>query len=106
MYCFPDLRGLFHIFYFLCLIIYVIYNFNTQVPCHHTALPLFFSFTNHSLAFSRQGAAGGKQHKHEPERRTRESRAVPAPDANAELVSSLQVILPLVETSMNCLFHL
>ena len=37
--------------------------------------------------FSRQGIAGGKQH---PERRIRESRAVPAPDANAELVSSLQ----------------
>ncbi|KAM0871623.1 hypothetical protein ACQ4PT_039257 [Festuca glaucescens] len=35
----------------------------------------------------RQGTAGGKQN---PERRTRESRAVPAPDANAELVSSLQ----------------
>lgn len=35
----------------------------------------------------RQGTAGGKQH---PERRTRESKAVPAPDANAELVSSLQ----------------
>uniref|UniRef100_A0ACD5VQE0 Uncharacterized protein n=1 Tax=Avena sativa TaxID=4498 RepID=A0ACD5VQE0_AVESA len=35
----------------------------------------------------RQGTAGGKQN---PEKRTRESRAVPAPDANAELVSSLQ----------------
>ena len=40
------------------------------------------------MPFSRQGTAGGKQH---PERRTRESKAVPAPDANAELVSSLQV---------------
>ncbi|KAG8052900.1 hypothetical protein GUJ93_ZPchr0001g32371 [Zizania palustris] len=38
----------------------------------------------------RQGIAGGKQHKYDPERRTRASRAVPAPDANAELVSSLQ----------------
>ncbi|KAF0915944.1 hypothetical protein E2562_000582 [Oryza meyeriana var. granulata] len=41
-------------------------------------------------ARSRQGITGGKQHKYDPERRTRESRAVPAPDANAELVSSLQ----------------
>uniref|UniRef100_A0A0D9UY00 [RNA-polymerase]-subunit kinase n=1 Tax=Leersia perrieri TaxID=77586 RepID=A0A0D9UY00_9ORYZ len=39
---------------------------------------------------ARQGIAGGKQHKYDPERRTRESRAVPAPDANAELASSLQ----------------
>ncbi|XP_062195630.1 probable serine/threonine-protein kinase At1g54610 [Phragmites australis] len=38
----------------------------------------------------RQGIAGEKQHKYDPERRPRESRAVPAPDANAELVSSLQ----------------
>lgn len=52
-------------------------------------------------ALSRQGVAGGKQHKHDPERRTRESRAVPAPDANAELVSSLQVIPPFVYTSLN-----
>ncbi|KAL5226981.1 hypothetical protein ABZP36_015246 [Zizania latifolia] len=38
----------------------------------------------------RQGIAGGKQHKYDPDRRTKASRAVPAPDANAELVSSLQ----------------
>jgi len=42
MCCFPDLRGLFHIFYFVCLVIFVINNFNIQVPCHHTALPQFF----------------------------------------------------------------
>ncbi|KQK03197.1 probable serine/threonine-protein kinase At1g54610 isoform X2 [Brachypodium distachyon] len=35
----------------------------------------------------RQRIAGGKQH---PERQTRESKAVPAPEANAELASSLQ----------------
>lgn len=37
-------------------------------------------------------AAGGKGHRYDPERRgMRESRAVPAPEANAELVSSMQV---------------
>lgn len=56
---------------------------------------VFFKINN-SHALSRQGVAGAKQNKHDPERRTRESRAVPAPDANAELVSSLQVILPRV----------
>ncbi|ONM28835.1 hypothetical protein ZEAMMB73_Zm00001d039425 [Zea mays] len=55
--------------------------------CCHT---FDFFFTNHSHALFRQGVTGGKQHKHDPERRTRESRAVPAPEANAELVSSLQ----------------
>jgi len=40
----------------------------------------------------RQGAAGSKGQRHDPERRgVRESRAVPAPDANAELVVSMQV---------------
>lgn len=71
--------------------------------CCHTAMPAF-GFSNHSHALSRQGVAGGKQHKHDPERRTRESRAVPAPDANAELVSSLQVILLLLETFLSTLF--
>lgn len=59
---------------------------------------IFFFLTNHSNALFRQGVTGLKQHKHDPERRTRESRAVPAPDANAELVSSLQVIVPFVDT--------
>lgn len=46
----------------------------------------------------RQGAAGGKGQRLDLERRgTRESRAVPAPDANAELVLSMQV---------SCLFQL
>ncbi|KAF8409252.1 hypothetical protein HHK36_005326 [Tetracentron sinense] len=39
----------------------------------------------------RQGAAGGKGQRVDPERRgPRESRAIPAPDANAELVLSMQ----------------
>lgn len=42
----------------------------------------------------RHVAAGSKGHRHDAERRgTRESRAVPAPDANAELISSMQVNL-------------
>ena len=40
----------------------------------------------------RQGAVGGKGQRIDPERRTRESRAIPAPDANAELVMSMQVL--------------
>ena len=40
----------------------------------------------------RQGAAGSKGQRHDIERRgARESRAIPAPDANAELVLSIQV---------------
>ena len=40
----------------------------------------------------RQAEAGNKGHRYDPERRgVRESRAVPAPDANAELASSMQV---------------
>ena len=40
----------------------------------------------------RQGAAGSKGQRIDLERRgTRESRAIPAPDANAELVLSMQV---------------
>jgi hypothetical protein len=53
---------------------------------------VIYFLCNMHTDFNRQGAAGGKHHKHDPERRSRESRAVPAPDANAELVSSLQVI--------------
>lgn len=45
------------------------------------------------MCISRQGAAGGKGQRLVPERRTaRESRAVPAPDANAELALSMQVL--------------
>jgi len=40
----------------------------------------------------RQGGAGVKGQRHDLERKgTRESRAIPAPDANAELVLSMQV---------------
>lgn len=39
----------------------------------------------------RQGAVGSKGQRVDLERRTRESRAVPAPDANAELVLSMRV---------------
>jgi hypothetical protein len=80
-------------------------NFNTQAKgnqhCCHT---FDFFFTNHSHALFRQGVTGGKQHKHDPERRTRESRAVPAPEANAELVSSLQVILHLLTVDTSFIF--
>lgn len=45
------------------------------------------------MCIGRQGAAG-KGQRLDPERRgTRESRAIPAPDANAELVMSMQVNL-------------
>jgi len=54
--------------------------------CSLLTIP-FFVHTN------RQGAAGSKGQKPDMERRgQRESRAVPAPDANAELVLSMQVI--------------
>ncbi|KVI10465.1 Protein kinase, ATP binding site-containing protein [Cynara cardunculus var. scolymus] len=45
----------------------------------------------YSLVNYRQAAAGGKVHRPDAERRgTRESRAIPAPEANAELVVSMQ----------------
>lgn len=48
-----------------------------------------FHFVDH-----RQSALGGKMHRVDQERKgPRESRAVPAPDANAELPLSLQVLL-------------
>ena len=43
------------------------------------------------MMLCRQGAAGTKAQRHDPERRVRESRAIPAPEANAELVLSMQV---------------
>uniref|UniRef100_A0A0E0BYQ3 [RNA-polymerase]-subunit kinase n=1 Tax=Oryza meridionalis TaxID=40149 RepID=A0A0E0BYQ3_9ORYZ len=63
--------------------------------CNPSSLPRYppskeFDAKRREEEARRQGIAGGKQHKYDPERRTRESRAVPAPDANAELVSSLQ----------------
>ncbi|KAF8663280.1 hypothetical protein HU200_055890 [Digitaria exilis] len=72
-------------------------EFFTTKPyaCNPSSLPRYppskeFDAKRREEEARRQGVAGGKQHKHDPERRTRESRAVPAPDANAELVSSLQ----------------
>lgn len=55
-----------------------------------------------SLCIARQGAAGNKGQRLDHERRGgRESRAVPAPDANAELVASMQVTpLKFVSTSI------
>lgn len=47
----------------------------------------------------RQVAAGSKGQRHNLERRgSRESRAVPAPDANAELISSMQVTYIIIVT--------
>lgn len=44
------------------------------------------------FGFGRHGAVGSKPQRQDLERRaTRESRAIPAPDANAELVLSMQV---------------
>ncbi|GJN38026.1 hypothetical protein PR202_gb27033 [Eleusine coracana subsp. coracana] len=72
-------------------------EFFTTKPyaCNPSSLPRYppskeFDAKRREEELRRQGAAGGKHHKHDPERRSRESRAVPAPDANAELVSSLQ----------------
>lgn len=58
--------------------------------------PHFFTRTEEPkevLHTCRQGAAGSRANRGDPERRgTRESRAIPAPDANAELVVSMQVL--------------
>lgn len=46
-------------------------------------------------AICRQYATGGKIHRLDQEKRgQRESKAIPVPDANAELTISLQVLLP------------
>ncbi|TVU22756.1 hypothetical protein EJB05_32474 [Eragrostis curvula] len=72
-------------------------EFFTTKPyaCNPSSLPRYppskeFDAKRREEELRRQGAAGGKHHKHDPEKRSRESRAVPAPEANAELVSSLQ----------------
>ncbi|KAI7751463.1 hypothetical protein M8C21_017681 [Ambrosia artemisiifolia] len=66
-------------------------------PCDPSSLPKYppskeFDAKMRDEEARRQAAAGGKvHHRPDPERRpTRESRAVPAPGANAELASSLQ----------------
>ncbi|CAN1317448.1 Probable serine/threonine-protein kinase At1g54610 [Linum perenne] len=67
------------------------------LPCDPSSLPKyppskeFDAKMRDEEARSRQGAAGSKGHRHDTERRgVRESRAVPAPDANAELAVSMQ----------------
>lgn len=62
------------------------------------------------LEIFRLAAAGNKGHRYDPERRgMRESRAVPAPDANAELVVSMQVIVLVTCPGMCeqpfCIYH-
>ncbi|KAA8523906.1 hypothetical protein F0562_010329 [Nyssa sinensis] len=66
------------------------------LPCDPSTLPKYppskeFDAKVRDEAARRQAATGNKGHRHDLERRgTRESRAIPAPDANAELVSSMQ----------------
>ncbi|CAI9295110.1 unnamed protein product [Lactuca saligna] len=66
------------------------------LPCDPSSLPKYppskeFDAKIRDEEARRQAAAGGKSHRPDPERRaTRESRAMPAPEANAELASSLQ----------------
>lgn len=65
------------------------------LPCDPSSLPKYppskeFDAKVRDEEARRQGAVGSKGQRVDPERRTRESRAVPAPDANAELVLSMQ----------------
>ncbi|CAN1317451.1 Probable serine/threonine-protein kinase At1g09600 [Linum perenne] len=66
------------------------------LPCDPSSLPKYppskeFDAKMRDEEARRQGAAGSKGHRHDTERRgVRESRAVPAPDANAELAVSMQ----------------
>ncbi|CAL0310153.1 unnamed protein product [Lupinus luteus] len=71
--------------------------FSTKpLPCDPSSLPKYppskeFDAKVWDEEARRQGAAGNKGQMHDLERRgARESRAVPAPDANAELVVSMQ----------------
>ncbi|KAL3508680.1 hypothetical protein ACH5RR_028081 [Cinchona calisaya] len=66
------------------------------LPCDPSSLPKYppskeFDAKVRDEEAKRHVAAGSRGHKYDQERRgTRESRAVPAPDANAELVLSMQ----------------
>ncbi|KAJ8532371.1 hypothetical protein K7X08_012294 [Anisodus acutangulus] len=66
------------------------------LPCDPSSLPKYppskeFDAKVRDEEARRQAAAGSKGHRYDQERRgARESRAVPAPEANAELVSSMQ----------------
>ncbi|KAL9322227.1 hypothetical protein ACSQ67_010280 [Phaseolus vulgaris] len=71
--------------------------FSTKpLPCDPSSLPKYppskeFDAKVRDEEARRQGGAGVKGQRHDPERKgTRESRAIPAPDANAELVLSMQ----------------
>ncbi|RZB77127.1 putative serine/threonine-protein kinase isoform B [Glycine soja] len=71
--------------------------FSTKpLPCDPSSLPKYppskeFDAKVRDEEARRQGAAGSKGQRHDLERRgARESRAIPAPDANAELVLSMQ----------------
>nr|GMC48633.1 probable serine/threonine-protein kinase At1g54610 [Ipomoea batatas] len=71
--------------------------FSTKpLPCDPSSLPKYppskeFDAKMRDEETRRHVASGSKGHRHDAERRgTRESRAVPAPDANAELISSMQ----------------
>ncbi|KAG4960797.1 hypothetical protein JHK87_037430 [Glycine soja] len=71
--------------------------FSTKpLPCDPSSLPKYppskeFDAKVRDEEARRQGAAGSKGQRHDIERRgARESRAIPAPDANAELVLSIQ----------------
>ncbi|KAH9621403.1 hypothetical protein KSS87_012537, partial [Heliosperma pusillum] len=66
------------------------------LPCDPSSLPKYppskeLDAKMRDEEARRQGAAGSRGHKADPEKKvTRESRAIPAPDANAELVMSIQ----------------
>uniref|UniRef100_A0A5B6YXR8 Protein kinase domain-containing protein n=1 Tax=Davidia involucrata TaxID=16924 RepID=A0A5B6YXR8_DAVIN len=66
------------------------------LPCDPSSLPKYppskeFDAKVRDEEARRQAAAGNKGHRYDLEKRgTRESRAIPAPDANAELVLSMQ----------------
>ncbi|KAK7317697.1 hypothetical protein RJT34_02136 [Clitoria ternatea] len=66
------------------------------LPCDPSSLPKYppckeFDAKMRDEQARRQGTVGSKGQRHDPERRgTRESRAIPAPDANAELPLSMQ----------------
>ncbi|OAY67671.1 putative serine/threonine-protein kinase [Ananas comosus] len=65
------------------------------LPCDPSSLPNYppskeFDAKRRDEEARRQGATGNKAQRVDPEKRFRECRAIPAPDANAELSSSLQ----------------
>ncbi|KAK5810608.1 hypothetical protein PVK06_025924 [Gossypium arboreum] len=82
--------------------------FTTEpLPCDLSSLPKYppskeLDAKKRDNEARRQGAAGTKGQKLELDRRTTgESQAIPAPDANAELVSSMQVIRPILDSVLN-----